>query len=111
MNQGTLATEKTLRLYLALLAEVMLNLRKRMLCGESLDRRELDDLLGALNNIPEMLCAYGGWTVEENINRELERYDSQWFKADAGSPRCSLMKTLRDETARMAKHFMERQRC
>jgi hypothetical protein len=97
MNQGNLAAEKTIRIYLAVLQEAVLNLRMRIRYGESIDIQEILDLLDAVHNIPEMVCAYGGWHVEKNIDQDLAQYDARWFKADSDCLRSSLMKTLSEQ--------------
>lgn len=54
----------------------------------------LHDLTDALENVPAMLCAYGQWHVEENIDEGLKRYDKKWFNPDASERKLSLMRAL-----------------
>jgi hypothetical protein len=99
MKQGQLAPESVTRAYMAVLCEAILNERMRIRYGESIDLGELHDLLDGIHNIPEMLCAYGGWHVETNINWDMGRYDERWYRPDATSEslRSSLLKALERE--------------
>ena len=74
----------------------------RIRYGESIDMQEIHDLMDGIHNIPEMLCAYGGWHVEENINFHLNHYDERWFKSDSSKIRMSLMQTLAREMEELA---------
>jgi len=94
MRQEHLAPEGVLWAYMAVLSEAVLNARMRIRYGESIDMQELHDLLDAIENIPEMLCAYGNRHVEENIDLCLRSYDERWCQPGSPSLRSSLMQTL-----------------
>lgn len=75
-----LAAESVIFAYANVLREAVLNVRMRIRYGETIEMQELHDLTDSLENIPQMLCHYGGWHVEENIDAALQRYDRKWFQ-------------------------------
>lgn len=101
MRQEKLAPEPVLRAYMAVLHDAILNARMRIRYGETIDPEELHDLLDGIHNIPEMLCAYGGWHVEANIDQHLRDYDERWYVPGSASRRCSLVQSLEREKERL----------
>jgi len=98
MRQEEMAPENVQRVYLAVLHRAIVDIRYRIRCGESIDMQGIHDLMDGIHNIPEMLCGYGDWHVEKNIDFDLNRYDEKWCKpTDTGSRRHGLMKTLAEE--------------
>jgi len=89
-----MAPESVVRAYVSVLREAILNVRMRIRYGEPIDMQELHDLTDALENVPQMLCAYGGWHVEENIDEYLKRYDSKWYDPDGSLRGLSLVQAL-----------------
>ncbi len=94
MNQGKLAPESVIRAYASVLRDAILDVRRRIRYGETIDLQELHDLTDALENVPAMLCSYGQWHVEENIDVGLKRYDKKWCHPDASVQTLSLMRAL-----------------
>ena len=94
MTQAKLAPESVIRAYTSVLRDAILDVRRRIRYGETIDMQELHDLTDALENVPAMLCAYGQWHVEENIDEGLKRYDKKWFNPDASERKLSLMRAL-----------------
>ena len=96
MTQAKLAPESVIRTYTSVLRDAILDVRRRIRYGETIDMQELHDLTDALENVPAMLCAYGQWHVEENIDAGLKRYDKKWFNPDASERTLSLMRALEE---------------
>jgi hypothetical protein len=71
----------------------------RIRYGETLDMQELHDLTDSLENIPQMLCAYGGWYIEQNMDEALQRYDRKWYNPEARERSISLMRALEEAKA------------
>ena len=94
MRHKTFAPEPVLRAYLAVLRDAILSIRMRIRYGETIDMQEIHDLMDAVENIPEMLCAYGDWHVEGNIDWGLKHYDERWYKQGADPPMTSLQTSL-----------------
>ena len=95
MEQASMAPENVQRVYLTVLHRAIIDIRHRIRCGESISMQEIHDLMDGIHNIPEMLCAYGRWFVEKNIDSDLNRYDEKWCNpSDTSSRRHGLMKTL-----------------
>ena len=101
MRQQNLAPESVIRAYMCVLRKAILCVRMRIRYGETIDMQELHDLTDALENIPEMLCAYGGWHIEENMDAALQRYDRKWFKPGDSERAFSLMRALEDAKANL----------
>jgi hypothetical protein len=86
------APPDVVHVYTTLLERAIIELRFRLRYGEVVSADELHDYLDALHNVPAMLRDYGNWMVEENIDQDLARYDSQWV----GKPDSELRKSLVD---------------
>ena len=99
VTQKKLAPEAVIRVYASVLREAILRVRMRIRYGETIDLEELHDLTDALENIPEMLCNYGGWRVEENIDAALKRYDGKWCNPGESLRACSLLRALEEARA------------
>lgn len=89
-----MAPESVVRAYVSVLREAILNVRMRIRYDEPIDMQELHDLTDALENVPQMLCAYGGWHVEDNIDVALKRYDRKWYDPDGSLRAISLVQAL-----------------
>jgi len=70
----------------------------RIRYGYDIDLQELHDLTDALENVPQMLCAYGGWHIEKNIDEGLKAYDRKWHHPGV-SETTSLMGALEEARA------------
>lgn len=101
MRQETLAPESVIRAYATVLRQAILNVRMRIRYGETIDMQELHDLTDALENVPEMLCAYGGWHIEQNMDAALKSYDRKWYDPEARERSISLMRTLEEAKANL----------
>ena len=101
MRQDTLAPEPVIRAYATVLRQAILNVRMRIRYGETIDMQELHDLTDALENVPEMLCAYGGWHIEQNMDEALQRYDRKWYDPEASVRSISLMRALEEAKANL----------
>jgi hypothetical protein len=89
-----LAPEPVLSTYLAVIEQVILNLRMRIRNGEEPTLHEIHDILDAIHNVPKMLRNYGGWHVEENIDRFFSHYDEKWLAKPDSKLRRSYTKFL-----------------
>jgi hypothetical protein len=107
VKQENLAPESVIRAYLSVLREAILNVRMRIRYGETIDMQELHDLTDALENIPQMLCDYGGWHVEENIDSALLRYDRKYYNPGESERATSLMRALETAKANLAEGNLE----
>ena len=86
---------ETVAAYTALLEWAILKLRMRLRYDDGVTLDEVHDYLDALHNIPAMLRRYGDRFVEENIDRDLARYDEKWMGHPGAELRDSLIETLR----------------
>ena len=93
-NTMKAATEPTVKAFLALIEQAILNLRMRIRYGEEVSLKEVHDLLDALHNVPIMLRNYGGWHVEGNVEADLALYDQRWLSQPGSDMRKSLAGTL-----------------
>lgn len=91
MRYENVAPDSVVYAYANVLRQALLSLRMRVRYGETIDMQELHDITDALENVPQMLCAYGGWNVESNIDWALQRYDDKWCR---GERSVSLMRAL-----------------
>ena len=101
MRQENLAPESVIRTYASVLRAAILDVRMRIRYGETIDMQELHDLTDALENVPAMLCAYGGWHVEENIDEGLKRYDRKWCTPDSSVRTLGLMRALEEAKTKL----------
>ncbi len=82
--------------YLYVLERVIVDLRKAVRSGKTVDEDQIHDLLDAVHNIPTMLAEHHGWYTPEHVMPDLERYDHKWHGKPGVSLDLSLVAMHRD---------------
>jgi len=94
----SLAPEPHFTAYLFVQHKAILTLRMWIRYEEKISFDQIHDLMDAIHNISELLYAYKGWHVHENVVHDLQRYDAKWSQ-EGNNPRICLVELLDDAMA------------
>ena len=95
-NEKILAPEPFFSAYLSVLNSSVLLPRMWVRYDHEFTKEQLHDLMDAVENIPQFLYSYGGWYNEDNMYKNIERYDEKWAtpKGDTGSSLISVYQSV-----------------